>query len=369
MTKTTLKSCAFAKAAGLAAAAASREKLRPLSMVSLAATKHWLTISGCDGTVQISVRASAETGEDWSAAAPAALLARFAAAMPAGDTLLTFAPGHLAIDGGGVSFGASTKEAWSAMVAPKGEAKAEVPASALRELLRKTKFAISVDDTRKTILGLNLVLGSGILGATATDGRRLAHAEWIADEGADGDAEKFDVTLPRRTVDALAALLAKCRDEEEVSILADGKAAMFTGSEWSVTSEVLAEPFPAWRQVVPKDVPHSARLSRVPFVAARERAALAADVSGGVAVGLADGRATFGARSAETSAGAEIAACRVQDGATYNGVVSARMMLDALKALDDDEFRIEFSDDGAAKPIVFRNSAPWFCVLMPMWRS
>ena len=57
----------------------------------------------------------------------------------------------------------------------------------------------------------------------------------------------------------------------------------------------------------------------------------------------------------------------MQDGATYNGIVSARMMLDALKALDDDEFRIEFSD--AEKPIVLRNSAPWICVVMPMRRS
>ena len=362
MTKTKIESGRFASAIGMAAAAASRDALSQFAVVTVSATKKWVAATGTDGVIQTSVRVGAETESDWSAAAPAALIAKFAAALPGGVCEITAAPSLLTLDCGGVRFQTATRAEVGAMSAPKGKAKVYLPEMTLREMLRKTKFAASTDQTRKKLMGVNVALAKdGTLSMTATDGRRLAHVEYGCGEPGDGGAE-FDVTLPTRAVDALYALLSK-NGSQDVTVAADASGMMFTGERWTVTCKVIDERYPNWKQVVPSDVPHVATIERKPFVEALERVAIASD---SVLLTLAPGRAAFGANGGDRSAGAEIADCRIDDGAVYSGLFDPRLLLDALKALDEDAFTMSFNRETGGVPVVIKCSAPWFAVVMPL---
>ncbi len=75
----------------------------------------------------------------------------------------------------------------------------------LREMLRKTAYAASQDDTRKTLKGVLMSFKDGKLTMVATDGRRLAMVEHEIE--VPKEAEK-DVILPSKVVNELQRSLS-----------------------------------------------------------------------------------------------------------------------------------------------------------------
>ena len=356
--KTKIETKAFAEAAAMAAAACAKDALSPFSRVTLSASSNYLTATGGDGDVQVSVRVQAATDKDWSYALPGALLARFAGALPPGVALLTGSGNGVSMECAGVRFRLSSDDGVASMTPPDaGVAEVYLPAIKLREILRKTKFAMSQDKTRTNLNGVNFKLAHGTLGATATDGRRLAHVECDVDASA-----SWDGTLPRKTVDTLFALL---KDDGDVAVRCDGRVALFTSDKWILTTKLVDGVYPLWRKVVPEKADHKAVIGRVAFVDALERAALSAE-DGGVAVGLGNGRATFGAKGKFSSAGSEVPDCKLGEGEQHSALYDARILLDALKASDDDELDWLF-EDAAGRPVMIRGcGGVWIVVIMPM---
>ena len=359
--KTKMKSGPLARVASLAASVAARDPLSMFSRVALSATKNYLHITGGDGTCQVSARLDAESNEDWNAAVPAALFAKFAGALPDGDLQLTASESKLSLDCCGVRFGLSAFEAAAAMAAPKDCDSLAVDSAVLYAMLERTAFAACEDETRKACVGVHVKKESGMLMAVAMDGRRLAYAEF---GGVDAGVAAFAETLPQKTVDLLIKLLSKT--DGEVSIRTKGHAFMVTGPDWCVTSVTNANKYPEWRRVVPKDLPHRARIGRADFVAALKRAALSSFDSDAVAISLADGKASFGARSEVSSAGQDIAACHIDGGAVFAASFQPQYLLEPLEVVDDEEIEVFFSDEQYVPIMIKSTVSPWFCVVMPL---
>ncbi len=356
--KTKIETKAFAEATAMAAAACAKDAQSPFSRVSLSASKNYLTATGGDGDVQVSVRAKAETDKDWSYAIPGGLLARFAGALPPGIVQLTGSGNGVSMECGGVRFRLSAGDAGAGMTPPAdGTEELYLPSVTLREILRKTKFAMSADKTRTNLNGVNLKVLDGVFGATATDGRRLAHVEYKVDF-----EETWEGTLPRKAVDTLFALL---KDDGDVAVRCDGRVALFTTDKWNLTTKLVDGVYPPWKRVMPDRCDHKAVIGRVAFVEALERAALSAD-QGEVAVGLGNGRATFGAKGKFSSAGSEVPDCKLDEGKQHTALYDARILLDVLKASDEDDLDWLF-DDSAGRPVVIRGiGGAWKVVIMPM---
>src|SRR5690349_19923597 len=83
-----------------------------------------------------------------------------------------------------------------------------IAASALRELIERTQFAISNEETRYYLNGIYLhalsVDGTPTLRAVTTDGHRLARAETEAPKGAEGMP---GIIIPKKTVSEVQKLL------------------------------------------------------------------------------------------------------------------------------------------------------------------
>ena len=63
----------------------------------------------------------------------------------------------------------------------------ELPAATLRQIIEKTRFAISTEETRYYLMGIFLHLVDDQLRAAATDGHRLARVTVAKPDGADGN--------------------------------------------------------------------------------------------------------------------------------------------------------------------------------------
>ena len=112
---------------------------------------------------------------------------------------LNAAEGKMQLSAGRARFNLSTLPRDDFPVIAEGDlpTRFELPASTLRQIIDKTRFAISTEETRYYLMGIFLHLADEQLKAAATDGHRLARVTVAKPDGADGMP---DVIVPRKCV-------------------------------------------------------------------------------------------------------------------------------------------------------------------------
>jgi DNA polymerase-3 subunit beta len=124
-------------------------------------------------------------------------------------------------------------------------------AGTLRDLIDRTRFAISTEETRYYLNGIYLHAadsdGTRVLRAVATDGHRLARVEETLPDGA---AAMPGVIVPRKTIAELRKLAEETQDPIRVK-LSDTKI-QFEVDTIRLTSKLIDGTFPEYERVIPK---------------------------------------------------------------------------------------------------------------------
>jgi len=147
-----------------------------------------------------------------------------------------------------------------------------LPAGQLRELIDRTRFAISTEETRYYLNGIYFHAaesgGAKVLRAVATDGHRLARVEEPLPEGASGMP---GVIIPRKTINELRKLAEEVQDEIAVA-LSDTKI-RFTLGPVQLTSKLIDGTFPEYERVIPRGNDKVLEVSKDVFAQAVARVA------------------------------------------------------------------------------------------------
>ncbi len=364
--KTKVLQSALAEANKLIQPIISKDALSKFNKVRLDVAGPNVTLCATNGTIQITCRFTGKTEKDGILILPGTYFNRFVSALPQGDVEIeqTSKSKVKLIGRENVNYSllAGEAEAFAMMKTLDGGDKFgfDFSAAILREMLRKVMFAMLKGETRPMLSSVFFEGKDGKVQMTAVDGRRMAHVEKEVD-----GIEPFGLIIPAETVKIIFSLLEK-EDDADIGIDVGAERISFTAASWQVTSTVVAGVYPAWRRVVPVTVAHIAKLNRRTFLEGLERAALAADLGtmSVVEVRLESGKATFAAEDGFTSARVEISNCVIEDGAVKTFEVDPHLVIDALKAIDDDSFTLEFNDDES--PIVLKCSIAWIAVVMPI---
>lgn len=126
----------------------------------------------------------------------------------------------------------------------------------LLDTIGAASHAISPDETRPHLNSCKVELSGATLRAVATDGHRLAVRERQIDATEAPAGATRDVLIPRKVVDALCRILAKCERSTSCSVLI-GEAGGVTVYEvktplGSVRGKSVDATFPPYRQVIPR---------------------------------------------------------------------------------------------------------------------
>src|ERR1043165_8650986 len=156
--------------------------------------------------------------------------------------------GKMQIVAGRSRFNLSTLPRDDFPVIAEGElpTKFELPAATLRQIIEKTRFAISSEETRYYLMGIFLHVIDDQLRAAATDGHRLARITVPKPDGADGMP---DVIIPRKAGAELDRLLEELEGTVEIS-LSPTKVRFGLGSA-VLTSKLIDGTFPDYNRVIP----------------------------------------------------------------------------------------------------------------------
>ena len=244
----------------------------------------------------------------------------------------------------------------------------ELPARELAELIDRTRFAISTEETRYYLNGIFLHVSDEsrpVLKAAATDGHRLARYTIDRPEGAAGMP---DVIVPRKAVGELRKLLEEALDSNVQIDLSASKIRFALGGEGGVvlTSKLIDGTFPDYSRVIPTGNDKLLRLDPKSFYEGVDRVAtIATEKPRAVKMGLDADKVTLSVTSPDNGTAAEeIAAEYKSDG--FEIGFNANYLKDILSQIDSDMVELHLADAGAPTLIRRDENSPALYVLMPM---
>jgi DNA polymerase-3 subunit beta len=149
-----------------------------------------------------------------------------------------------------------------------GEATVSLSGSTLREMIGKTLFAASPDETRLNLSGVYMeAQPQGKLRMVASDGHRLSIIER---EAAIVDPSTWPRTiLPRKGLIEARKLLERSEGEAELSL--QGATAILKQDTTELSMRLIEGEFPDYQQVIPKDKNHTISFSREDLLGALRR--------------------------------------------------------------------------------------------------
>lgn len=244
----------------------------------------------------------------------------------------------------------------------------EVPARTLAELIDRTRFAISTEETRYYLNGIFLHVSEEdrpVLKAAATDGHRLARYTIDQPDGAEGMP---DVIVPRKAVAELRKLLEESLDGSVQVDLSASKIRFTLGGEGGVvlTSKLIDGTFPDYSRVIPTGNDKLLKLDPRSFYEGVDRVAtIATEKTRAVKMGLEPDKVTLSVTSPDNGTAAEeLAADYSSDG--FEIGFNANYLKDILSQIDSDTVEMHLADAGAPTLIRKDEKSPALYVLMPM---
>jgi DNA polymerase-3 subunit beta len=284
--------------------------------------------------------------------------------LPEGSQVeINAAEGKMQLSAGRARFNLSTLPRDDFPVIAEGDlpTKFELPAATLRQIIDKTRFAISTEETRYYLMGIFLHLADDQLKAAATDGHRLARVTVPKPDGADGMP---DVIVPRKCVAELRKLLEELEGTVEVS-MSPTKIRFGLGSA-VLTSKLIDGTFPDYNRVIPTGNDKLLKLDPKSFAQGVDRVStIASEKTRAVKMNVDRDKVTLSVTSPESgTATEEIAADYGSEGIEIG--FNARYLLDILGEIDGDTVEGHLAD--AAAPTLLRENdkSPALYVLMPM---
>jgi len=243
-----------------------------------------------------------------------------------------------------------------------------IPAATLRELIERTQFAISNEETRYYLNGIylhtveNSATGA-VLRAVATDGHRMARAEAEAPAGSEGMP---GIIVPRKTVSEVQKLLDGAEDEIRIEI-SDTKI-RFTLGGVVLLSKLIEGTFPDYERVTPKNNDKSMSVDRGAFATAVDRVSTIASDRGGKAVKLSmrEGQLELSVTNPDHGTASEELPIEFEPDGFEIGF-NARYLLDIIGQIRSDNAIFLFNDAGS--PTLVREDggeSRALYVLMPM---
>ncbi len=233
-----------------------------------------------------------------------------------------------------------------------------LPQATLREMLRKTAYAVSQDETRKTLKGILMSFRDGKLTMVATDGRRLALVEHEMEFPA---AAERDMILPSKVVAELQRSL--CGDGE-VKVTIEKSQVSFNLGETQIYSKLVDEIYPNYRQVIPSNCDRQVLVDRKLLLDAIDRASvMTMEESSSIRLTFDSNQLLVSSVAADIGEAKDIVPIKYSD-EKVEIVFNPSYVKEPLKAMDDDEIKIELSN--GSSPAIIRCSVPFLYVMMPL---
>ena len=244
----------------------------------------------------------------------------------------------------------------------------KISVASLRNMISKTIFAISSEESRYTLNGALLVLKAESMAMVATDGHRLAHIEKLG-ESLEGITGEKKTLIPRKALSELLSLL-NSTEAETLDFADDEQTLFFRVGGRVLTSRKLTGQFPNYEAVLPRDNNKFVIVKSEDLMGSIQRVAQFADErSGAIKLRLEQNELKLSSSSTDSGESED----SIETPYNYDPLVvgfNSQYLIDFLKATGTTgEVRLEFKDAqsaGQMRPEDGSEDVKYRYILMPM---
>ncbi len=240
-----------------------------------------------------------------------------------------------------------------------------VDGAGLRELIERTLFSVSSDESRPNLNGVFFrCLEDDRVRMVSTDGHRLSQGERSVNRGASIPAAE-GVIIPRKGVAELKRLLDEVGAEVGFGFLEHSL--VVAAADLTLYVRLIDAGFPDYRAVIPKSSERIVVLNRLPFLDSLKRIGiLASERTHGVRIELRGSRMTLSSDNPDLGKAREEVELDGYDGGDLTIAFNARYVRDILGILSAE--KVEMALNEALSPGLFREhgNEDYLFVVMPM---
>jgi DNA polymerase-3 subunit beta len=243
----------------------------------------------------------------------------------------------------------------------------ELSAKLLLDMINKTSFAVSKDDTRPVLNGVLWRIDSEGMEMVATDGSRLACYRRSLDLGVQSDQEA-GVIVPPQALTQMGKLLSGHDGAIEVTL---GETQLFLSTGTThLLSRLIEGPYVDYAQVIPKENDKNLRVDidrLLPTV--RRVSILSSSYTRQVRLKLDVSSIELSAASPEIGGEAREQIPASFDGEEMEIGYNAQFLMEILRKMDTQTVRFELNNNVTAallKPDQIEEGEDYFCLLMPL---
>ena len=228
------------------------------------------------------------------------------------------------------------------------------------EMIQKTVFATSHDETRYTLSGVLVVCDGTNTIMVATDGHRLGHIKRAISVG-----KELRIIIPRKALDEVGRF-ASDNDTKEIELAILENHFVFRKGRAVLVTRLIEGQFPDYEGVIPKAFTYRTTVDHERLLRALRRVSLLSNEKT-KPVKIEFERDSLTLRSNTPEMGEAVEEIPAEyDGEKMEMGFNARYLLEALVAIDDEQVAIELNDPlspGVMRPV---GDDGYFYVIMPM---
>lgn len=234
-----------------------------------------------------------------------------------------------------------------------------IPQSVLKELLLSVQYAMAQQDVRYYLNGVLLLIDGNNLKVVATDGHRLAYNS----RPIQGEHQKQEIILPRKSVTELCKLLNDTDEHAEIEFSAQQAKLTFSGI--TLITKVIDGKFPDYERVIPRYSNHLTMNRSVIQQALQRAAILSNEKFRGVRFVLTEKNLTIISSNSEQEEAQEEIATDYHGEALDIGF-NVNYLMDGLNNIKGENAIFSFGDPNSSILITTTENDEFRYVVMPM---
>lgn len=206
-----------------------------------------------------------------------------------------------------------------------------------KEMIRKTAFAASVDESKGVIVGVLIELQENYLNMVALDGFRMA----VLKEEMK-NAEEKKIIISSKILNEINKIISEV-DDEDLYIILDNKKAVIILEGTKIVLRLLEGEFIKYRDIIPKESKTTVTLNRGDLLESIERASLFAKEGKNnlVKLSISGNMMNITSRSEEGNVKEEVIISTTGEGLDIG--FNSKYLIDVLKVIEDDQIMFELN--------------------------
>ena len=224
-----------------------------------------------------------------------------------------------------------------------------IKADILKEVINQTSFAISSQELRPILTGLNLKINGDLMEVIATDSYRLAKKNIKLEQPSLVDV---NIVIPGKNVVELEHILV---DDDEVSMNVFNNRVLFEYKNLKFQTNILSGNYPNTSNLIPTEFEIIVQAKKAEFMGAVDRAALLTQGKDKniIKMKIENKEMVINSFASEIGKTEEKVQIDTDEKSNIDISFSAKYMMDALKTIKDEEILILLNNE--VKPIVIKS--------------